>query len=85
MMGLKTIFTEHSLYQFNDAAGINLNKVLAYFFTELDASIAVSHICKENIFLRLKLNPRDCFVIPNAVDTEKFYPKSPEEFERKWI
>lgn len=69
MMGLKTVFTEHSLYQFNDAAGINLNKVATYFFTELDASIAVSHICKENIFLRLKLDPYQCFVIPNAVDT----------------
>jgi phosphatidylinositol glycan class A protein len=76
MMGLKTIFTEHSLYQFNDAAGINLNKTATFFLTEVDASIAVSHICKENIFLRLRLDPNNCFVIPNAVDSQKFYPKT---------
>lgn len=44
--------------------------------------MAVSHICKENIFLRLKLNPFNSFVIPNAVDSNKFYPKTWREYER---
>ena len=40
--GLKTIFTEHSLFGFNDMAGINLNKISKWNFRDLDAAIAVS-------------------------------------------
>jgi len=39
---LKTVFTEHSLFGFNDMAGINLNKISKWNFRDLDAAIAVS-------------------------------------------
>jgi len=56
-MGIKTVYTEHSLFQFNDAAGIHLNKIVKWFMTDLDAAIGVSHICKETMVLRAKIKP----------------------------
>lgn len=68
-LGLKTVFTEHSLFSFNDAAGINLNKISKWALRDLDAAICVSATCKENFCLRTKFNPNHCFTIPNAVDS----------------
>jgi phosphatidylinositol glycan class A protein len=73
-MGIKTVFTEHSLFNFGDMAGINLNKILKFFVRELDAGIAVSQACKDNLALRIKYDPKKIFIIPNATDTEKFCP-----------
>mmetsp|Transcript_512 Transcript_512/g.527 ORF Transcript_512/g.527 Transcript_512/m.527 type:complete len:301 (+) Transcript_512:514-1416(+) len=79
LVGVRTVYTEHSLFQFNDAAGIHLNKLVKWFMCELDAAIGVSHICKDTMVLRAKIKPQDCFVIPNAVDSNKFYPLSWED------
>ena len=73
-MGLKTVFTEHSLFSFNDAMGIHLNKLIKWTFRDLDAAICVSHACKDNFVLRAKFNPHKTFTIPNAVDSDKFTP-----------
>lgn len=73
-MGLKTVFTEHSLFSFNDAMGIHLNKLIKWSFRDLDAAICVSHACKDNFVLRAKFNPHKTFTIPNAVDSDKFTP-----------
>ena len=40
--GIKTVFTEHSLFGYQDAAGINLNKLVKWAFRDLDAAICVS-------------------------------------------
>ena len=40
--GIKTVFTEHSLFGYQDAAGINLNKLCKWAFRDLDAAICVS-------------------------------------------
>lgn len=72
MMGIKTVYTEHSCFNYNDAAGINLNKIIKFFFREVDAAVAVSVACKENLTLRCKIDPSITFIIPNAVDTTKF-------------
>lgn len=73
-MGLKTVFTEHSLFTFNDLFGIHLNKLVKWSFRDLDAAICVSHACKENFVLRAKYEPEKAFVIPNAVDSSRFTP-----------
>lgn len=52
---LKTVYTDHSLFGFSDLAGVHLNKVLKFSTTCLDAAIAVSHVCKENLILRTQL------------------------------
>lgn len=70
--GLKTIFTEHSLFGYNDLPGIHLNKLIKWCFRDLDAAICVSHACKDNFVLRAKVDPGKTFTIPNAVDSTKF-------------
>ena len=74
LYGLKTVFTEHSLFGFHDMAGINLNKLSKWAMRDLDAAICVSNACKDNFCLRTKFNPNACFTIPNAVDSMRFYP-----------
>lgn len=72
--GLKTVFTEHSLFGYNDFSGIHLNKAIKWTFRDLDAAICVSQACKENFVLRAKFDPCQTFTIPNAVDSQKFTP-----------
>ena len=45
-----------------------------WYLKDVDASIAVSHACKENFSLRAKVDPYKWFAIPNAVDTNTFSP-----------
>jgi phosphatidylinositol N-acetylglucosaminyltransferase subunit A len=73
-MGLRTVFTDHSLFGFADASSIHLNKGLKWSLQEVDAAITVSHINKENVALRTKIAASEIFVIPNAVDTTHFTP-----------
>ena len=68
--------TEHSLFGYDDMAGINLNKISKWTYKELDAAICVSNACKENFCLRVKCDPRICFTIPNAVDSMRFRPSA---------
>lgn len=72
--GLKTVFTEHSLFGYNDFTGIHLNKIIKWSFRDIDAAICVSHACKDNFVLRAKVNPAKTFTIPNAVDSNRFTP-----------
>ena len=73
-MGLKTIYTDHSLFGFNDAACIHLNKILSFTISDIDHAISVSHTSKENLSLRARVNPYYIAVIPNAVDCTRFKP-----------
>lgn len=77
IMGYRTVYTDHSLFSFNDLAGIHLNKVLKMTLTGVDAAIGVSHTCRENLVLRASLEPELVSVIPNAVDCTKFRPDMP--------
>ncbi|KAF2749440.1 glycosyltransferase family 4 protein [Sporormia fimetaria CBS 119925] len=78
-MGLRTVFTDHSLFGFADAASILTNKLLKFTLSDVDHVICVSHTCKENTVLRASLDPLTVSVIPNAVVAENFRPKSVEE------
>ena len=73
-MGFKTVYTDHSLFGFADAACIHVNKLLKFFLTNANHAICVSHTNKENLVLRASLDPKDVSVIPNAVDTGRFLP-----------
>ena len=75
-LGIRTVFTDHSLFGFSDAASIHINKTIKWVLSEVDAAICVSHINKENLALRAAINPRLIYVIPNAVDASKFTPRS---------
>uniref|UniRef100_A0A1I7X3U9 PIGA domain-containing protein n=1 Tax=Heterorhabditis bacteriophora TaxID=37862 RepID=A0A1I7X3U9_HETBA len=77
LMGLRTIFTDHSLFGFADASAILTNTlVLQYSLANADRVICVSYTSKENTVLRGKLEPRKVFTIPNAIETKLFYPNS---------
>lgn len=76
-MGLRTVFTDHSLFGFADAASILTNKLLKFTLSDVDHVICVSHTCKENTVLRASLDPLMVSVIPNAVVAENFRPVSP--------
>nr|CAD2209019.1 unnamed protein product [Meloidogyne enterolobii] len=74
-LGLKTIFTDHSLFGFADAGAILSNRlVLRYSLINVDRLICVSHTSKENTVLRAGVPPSNVFVIPNAIDSTLFKP-----------
>ncbi|CAD8170473.1 unnamed protein product [Paramecium octaurelia] len=73
-LGYKTVFTDHSLFAFNDAASFHVNKILKFILSEVDHAVSVSHISKENLSMRASLDPRNISVIPNAVDCSRFKP-----------
>jgi len=79
-MGYKSVYTDHSLFGFSDAACIHINKVLKFFLSDIDACISVSHASRENLSLRASLNPNIISVIPNAVDTSRFKPDPSKRF-----
>jgi len=72
--GVKTCFTEHSLFTFGDQFGVHLNKIIKWTMRDLDAAICVSNACKDNFVLRAGYDPTRTFTIPNAVDSERFTP-----------
>ncbi|SBT71868.1 phosphatidylinositol N-acetylglucosaminyltransferase subunit A, putative [Plasmodium malariae] len=73
-LGLKTIYTDHSLYSFSDKGCIHVNKLLKYCINDVDHIICVSHTNRENLVLRTEINPYKTSVIGNALDTKKFIP-----------
>ncbi|CAG9090703.1 unnamed protein product [Plutella xylostella] len=74
LLGLKTVFTDHSLFGFADTSAVLTNKYLQMCLTECDHCICVSHTGKENTVLRAKVKAHKVSVIPNAVDTYTFTP-----------
>ncbi|KAK2549538.1 Phosphatidylinositol N-acetylglucosaminyltransferase subunit A, partial [Acropora cervicornis] len=73
-MGLRTLFTDHSLFGFADASSIVTNKFLQFSLADIDHVICVSHTSKENTVLRASMKPEMVSVIPNAVDAHVFTP-----------
>ncbi|XP_034945541.1 N-acetylglucosaminyl-phosphatidylinositol biosynthetic protein [Chelonus insularis] len=74
LMGLKTVFTDHSLFGFADASAVLTNKCLQISLADCNHCICVSHTGKENTVLRAKVHKDQVSVIPNAVDTALFTP-----------
>ncbi|XP_033101410.1 phosphatidylinositol N-acetylglucosaminyltransferase subunit A-like [Anneissia japonica] len=73
-MGLKSMFTDHSLFGFADASSIITNHILQISLADAHHVICVSHTSRENTVLRASLNPNNVSVIPNAVDSSMFTP-----------
>ncbi|KAM7349335.1 phosphatidylinositol glycan anchor biosynthesis class A [Cochliomyia hominivorax] len=74
LLGLKTVFTDHSLFGFADLSAVFTNKMLEIDLTCVNHCICVSHIGKENTVLRARVPKEKVSVIPNAVDTALFTP-----------
>eukprot|EP00804_Cyclotella_cryptica_P015851 CCRYP_006354-RA/>CCRYP_006354-RA protein AED:0.25 eAED:0.26 QI:0/0/0/1/0/0/3/0/248 len=71
-MGLASVYTDHSLFGFDDIASIILNRVLKSTLPTVGATICVSHTRRDNFILRAHMLPSIVHVIPNAVHTSKF-------------
>ncbi|PWN20233.1 UDP-Glycosyltransferase/glycogen phosphorylase, partial [Microstroma glucosiphilum] len=80
--GIKTVFTDHSLFSLDeDAASILTNKLLRFVLSDVDRVVCVSYAARENTVLRAGIRDpgRRVVVIPNAVDGEKFKPLTLKE------
>ncbi|KAF2642149.1 phosphatidylinositol N-acetylglucosaminyltransferase GPI3 subunit [Massarina eburnea CBS 473.64] len=82
-MGMRTVFTDHSLFGFGEAGSILTNKLLKFTLSDVDHCICVSHTCKENCVLRASLDPSMVSVIPNAVVADNFRPLSQNEIDSR--
>uniref|UniRef100_A0A1A9X022 phosphatidylinositol N-acetylglucosaminyltransferase n=1 Tax=Glossina brevipalpis TaxID=37001 RepID=A0A1A9X022_9MUSC len=74
LLGLKTVFTDHSLFGFADISAVFTNKMLELDLGAVSHCICVSHVGKENTVLRARVPKEKVSVIPNAVDTAFFIP-----------
>ncbi|GAU95333.1 hypothetical protein RvY_06967-2 [Ramazzottius varieornatus] len=84
LMGIHTVFTDHSLFGFADVSSIITNQLLCMTLATCDHVICVSHMSKENTVLRARFpDPWSVSVIPNAVDATKFPAKKTEVVAEK--
>ncbi|KDN49184.1 glycosyltransferase family 4 protein [Tilletiaria anomala UBC 951] len=74
-MGIKAVFTDHSLFGFADAAAIMTNKLLRFALSDIDHVVCVSNVGKENTVLRAHVDPSIVSTIPNAAVTSQFLPR----------
>lgn len=73
-MGLASVYTDHSLFGFDDLASVILNRVLKTTLCTVGASICVSYTCRENLIIRANMDSSTVHAIPNAIDASKFTP-----------
>ena len=73
MMGLRTVFTDHSLFGFNDFSAVMTNKMLEFTLGDIDGVICVSHTSKENTVLRARINPSKVGALWNPTQLTPFY------------
>eukprot|EP01013_Petalomonas_cantuscygni_P032647 TRINITY_DN59272_c0_g1_i1.p1 TRINITY_DN59272_c0_g1~~TRINITY_DN59272_c0_g1_i1.p1 ORF type:complete len:470 (-),score=88.88 TRINITY_DN59272_c0_g1_i1:23-1432(-) len=83
VLGLRVVFTDHSLFGFYDVGAVHLNKLAAWSLCDVDHVICVSNTCRENTVLRSGVSPYIVSVIPNATDTSRFTPR-PDFKYRTW-
>ena len=75
-MNIPCVYTDHSLFSFDDLAGVILNRVLQTTLSTVNGAICVSNACRDNFILRTNIDPSRVCVIPNAVDPTKFVPST---------
>jgi len=84
-MGYPVVYTDHSLFGFDDMVSSCINKLLEITLADVDHVIAVSRACRDNLVLRAKLGTPahpPVVTIPNAVDGSKFTPDSSKRYPR---
>lgn len=59
-LGLKAVFTDHSLFGFADASSILTNKTLQFTLADTHHVVCVSHTSKQNTVLRADVAPERC-------------------------
>lgn len=74
IMGLRAVFTDHSLFGFADLSAVVTNNYLHIALAFTNHCICVSHTGKENTVLRAQVKASNVSVIPNAVSASQFTP-----------
>ena len=74
LLGIHTVYTDHSLIGVKDMFGIAINKVLQCSCANVNELICVSKADRDNICNRLDLDavPPHLHVLPNGVDATRF-------------
>jgi phosphatidylinositol glycan class A protein len=85
MLGLASVYTDHSLFGFDDLASVILNRVLQTTLSTVGAAVCVSHTCRDNLILRAHLDPSRARVIPNAVDPSRFTPDPSQRSSNRYV
>ena len=89
LLGLKVVFTEHSLLFFKFGLGnisaIIINKLLEISLAACDQCICVSQAVKENLAQRGNINQSQISVIPNGLDSQRFRPDPSQRNSSKII
>ncbi|ORM40221.1 Phosphatidylinositol N-acetylglucosaminyltransferase GPI3 subunit [Babesia sp. Xinjiang] len=85
MLGLKSVFTDHSLFSFVDIGPITLTNYLRSQSSIIDHTICVSNTHKENLVLRTQMDPTKISVIGNAIESESFKPRLTDRNDGKIV
>lgn len=73
-MGLPTVYTDHSLFGFDNIGVIVSNKLFKFSISTISQVICVSNTSRENLVIRGLVPPELVNVIPNAIDANQFQP-----------
>eukprot|EP00915_Cephaloidophora_sp_WS-2016_P004743 GHVH01006332.1.p1 GENE.GHVH01006332.1~~GHVH01006332.1.p1 ORF type:complete len:286 (+),score=29.43 GHVH01006332.1:56-913(+) len=85
LLGLHTIYHDHSLFSISDPVGFHVNKLLNVVIrSAVSKVVAVSHTNKENLLIRAGVPMDKVYVIPNAIDPTQFRP-NPEARDPNYI
>jgi phosphatidylinositol glycan class A protein len=84
-LGIASVYTDHSLFGFDDLASVILNRVLQTTLSTVGAAVCVSHTCRDNLILRAHLDPSRTRVIPNAVDPSRFTPDPSQHSSNRYV
>eukprot|EP00096_Caligus_rogercresseyi_P014415 TRINITY_DN6925_c0_g1_i1.p1 TRINITY_DN6925_c0_g1~~TRINITY_DN6925_c0_g1_i1.p1 ORF type:complete len:424 (-),score=83.69 TRINITY_DN6925_c0_g1_i1:299-1570(-) len=74
VLGIPTVFTDHSLFGFADVSAVMTNAFIRVSLSNTHKCICVSNTGKVNTVLRANIPQEDVYVIPNAVDAKEFFP-----------
>ncbi|KAL0265753.1 UNVERIFIED_CONTAM: hypothetical protein PYX00_011468 [Menopon gallinae] len=66
-LNLKSVFTDHSLFETGAVENIIVNRVLRFVLQAVDRAICVSYTLKENLMERTGVDSDIIHVVPNAV------------------
>ncbi|CBK21841.2 uncharacterized protein [Blastocystis hominis] len=74
LLGIRTVYTDHSLMNTNQLDGIAINKVLQCSCSNVNALICVSKADRSNLCERLEVSsiPHNLYVLPNGVNAKDF-------------
>jgi phosphatidylinositol glycan class A protein len=74
-LGIRACYTDHSLFglDYSDIGSLAINTVLRCTLADVDAVIAVSDVCSDNLAKRTGVASK-CYTIPNAIDPSRFQP-----------